>query len=134
MSIAEKALEALRGGLQGIEAGPRKTSHKDPRKDFEATFKLALEEVNGKYISGTISYIKGTHPGLWERIVKAEERISEAWLRGTEPEFRKNLGEWTNLNFRAIEIFEVRDAQRTLFEHKGKIGNQFPGEVNLTKF
>lgn len=32
-------------------------------------------------------------------------------MRGMADEFKRNLDEWTNLNFRAIKIFEERDAQ-----------------------
>lgn len=103
MSIAEKALEAL-----------RRTSHKDPRKDFKASFEEATEEVNTKYIYGTIPYARENHPDLWRQIIEAEDRISDAWLAGVEEGLKKNLDEWVDLNLKAIRIFEGRKAQGTL--------------------
>lgn len=77
--------------------------------EFEAMFNQALEEINSKYVFGTIPYIKGTHPHLWQRLVEVENKLSEAWLRGIDDEFKRNLDEWTNLNFKAIEAFKGRD-------------------------
>ncbi len=108
MNLIDKYRAKLAKGQDTPSAMP------SPGKDFEAMFEQALEEINRKYISGTIPYIKGAHPDLWHRLVEVENNLSEAWLGGRDNEFKKNLDEWTNLNFKAIEIFKERDIQRTL--------------------
>ena len=75
---------------------------------FAGMFKKDLEEVNRQYQPGTIQYIKATHPELWKRIVDAEDKMSEAWLRGIADEFQNSLEEWRDLNLKGIEIFRDR--------------------------
>ena len=84
-------------------------------QNFEVMFKKALEGINSKYISGAIPYIKLTHPHLWQHLVEVEGKLSDSWLKGIDPEFKKYLDEWTNLNLKAIEIFREKDFQGILF-------------------
>lgn len=110
MSIAEKALEALRGGskVAGTGTGAKQIC-------FESAFKQAAEEINKKYISGTISYARENHPDLWQQIIEAEDRSSDAWLAGVEEGFQKALEEWRTLILQGIDIFRGNGEQRTLF-------------------
>lgn len=88
--------------------------HQKRQASFEGAFKQASEDVNNRYVSGTIPYTGGSHPALWQQIIVAENRLSNAWLEGQEEGFKKHLDEWVELNLRAIMIFENREAQRIL--------------------
>jgi hypothetical protein len=68
-------------------------------------FRCALEEINREYLPGTIDYVKTTDPELWERILSAEDKLTEAWLSGAAEEFHRVLDEWENLHRQAIEVY-----------------------------
>jgi hypothetical protein len=103
--------EAIKAHKAGV------VEHLKKHTGFERMFKQALEEINSKYISGAIPYMRGTHPHLWRRLVEMEDKLSEAWLAGIADEFKRNLDEWININLKAIENFQDRDAQGGLFAH-----------------
>ena len=95
--------------------------HLKKEADFEIMFKNAMAEIDGRYQAGVISYIKGTHPRLWQRLVEMEDRLSEMWLSGNEDEFIKSVNKLTNLYLQAIGIFKGRSAQGELFGKGGQV-------------
>lgn len=83
--------------------------------DFEAMFNQALEEINGRYESGAIPYIRGNYPALWQEIVGTENQLNDSWLAGKAESFKKALDQWKGLNLRAVKTFRERGNQESLF-------------------
>ena len=76
---------------------------------FAGMFKKAIDEINRKYIAGTIGYIQKHHPDLYQKINTAEDRLNRIWKAGLDGKvdiegFRKVLKEWYLLNLHSIEI------------------------------
>ena len=84
-------------------------------RNMERIFKHALEEINRGYKPGAISYIKATYPQLWEKIIAAEDRLTETWLVGNAADFKKALDEWRDLNFQGIKFFHDHGEQKPPF-------------------
>ena len=83
--------------------------------DFEGMFNQALEEINSRYESGTIPYIRVNYPALWQEIVGTESRLSNLWLIGDAEGLKKALAEWKKFNLEAVAIFRERGKQESLF-------------------
>lgn len=78
---------------------------------FELMFKKATDEIEKRYLKGTIDYIIENYGSLYKRINRAWKRLDEVWIAGrkgnaTIEEFREVLKEWYLLNIKAIEIYK----------------------------
>ena len=88
------------------EAKPQTEPVSDP---FAEMFKKAVDELNGRYIEGTIHYIRKHHPRLHQETKETEDRLNETWKAGLAgnagiEEFRKILKRWYLLQLQGIEI------------------------------
>jgi len=77
---------------------------------FAEMFKKAVDELNRRYIEGTIDYIRKHHPELYQKTNEAEDRLNEVWKAGLQgkagiEEFRRTLKEWYLLHLQGIEIY-----------------------------
>lgn len=89
------------------EAKPGAEQVPDP---FAEMFKKAVDELNRRYIEGTIAYVRKRHPDLYQKTNEAEDRLNEGWKAGLQgrvgiEEFRKILKEWYLLHLQGIEIY-----------------------------
>ncbi len=103
------ALTAEYRRLAGEKGGekPQGQAVSDP---FAEMFKKAVDELNRRYIEGTIDYIRKHHPDLYQKTNQAEDRLNEVWKAGLQgkagiEEFRKTLKEWYLLHLQGIEIY-----------------------------
>jgi hypothetical protein len=65
---------------------------------FAEMFKKAVDELNRRYIEGTIDYIRKRHPDLYQKTNDAEDRLNEVWKAGLQgkagiKKFRQTLKE-----------------------------------------
>jgi hypothetical protein len=84
--------------------------------DFESAFEIALKEIDQRYQTGVISYIKVNYPSLWKRFRQAEESISITWLSNEQEAFMIHLNTFISLAFQGIRLFKIRGTQRDLFD------------------
>jgi len=92
------------------EKGREKSQTEQPFDPFAEMFKKAVDELNRRYIEGTIDYIRKHHPDLYQKTNEAEDRLNEIWKAGLQGkagigEFRKTLKEWYLLHLQGIEIY-----------------------------
>lgn len=78
---------------------------------FAEMFKKAVDELNRKYIGGTINHIRKHHPGLYQRTKEVENQLNEIWKKGlkrnaTPEDFRDVLKEWYLLHTKSIETYK----------------------------
>jgi len=76
---------------------------------FEIMAKKATDEIEKRFINGTIDFIKEHVRSLYERINRTWERLDKVWIAGrngnaTIEEFREVLEEWYLLHIKAIKI------------------------------
>ena len=96
------------------EANPKAEQVPDP---FAEMFKNAVDELNRRYIEGTINYIRKHHPDLYQKTNEAEDRLNEGWKVGLQgkvgiEEFRKILKEWYLLHLQGIEIYSKEQGKQ----------------------
>jgi hypothetical protein len=109
-----KAHKSLRDALSAkYRRLTRGNGEEEPKRDhtansFAVEFAASLEEINREYLPGTIDYVKNTNPGIWKRIVAAEDSLTNGWVSGGAEEFHQALAEWRRLNRQAIEIYRKR--------------------------
>lgn len=78
--------------------------------DLKDLFMETVQNINKRYISGTIGYIKKYHPDLYNRTHETQDKIDEIWKacpRGEASieEFQEALNNWYHLNLQGIEIY-----------------------------
>ena len=103
------ALVAEYNRLTGEKAIAKPHDH-DNSDPFAEMFRKAMDEINRRYIAGTISYIRKRQPDLYQKAKDAEKRLNEVWKAGLEgmasiDSFREVLEEWYSLQLRGIEIY-----------------------------
>lgn len=110
------ALIAEYNHLAGKKEGtkPQGQAVSDP---FAEMFKKAVDELNRRYIEGTIDYIRKQHPDLYQETNETEDRLNEVWKAGIQgkagiEEFRKTLKEWYLLHLRGIEIYSKEQGRQ----------------------
>ena len=91
------------------EEGAKPPSEPTP-DPFAEAFKRTVDEINTRYIDGTIDYIRKCHPDLYEKTNEAEDRLNEVWKAGLEgkagiEEFREVLEQWFRLHLQSIETY-----------------------------
>lgn len=113
-SLDPKAHRALRNALVAEYnrlTGEKATAKpRDESDTFADMFRKAGDEINRRYIEGTISYVRKYQPDLYQKTKKAENKLNEVWKAGLEgkasvDEFREVLKEWYSLQLRGIEIY-----------------------------
>ena len=79
----------------------------DPCADL---FEKTVDELNRKYLSGTIDFIRKFHSDIYQKINVAEEQLNNVWREclkqkaGIE-EFRDVVHKWYLFNLRAIQLY-----------------------------
>lgn len=78
---------------------------------FELMFKKATDEIEKRYLKGTIDYIIENYGSLYKRINRTWERLDEVWIAGrkgnaTIEEFREVLKEWYSLYIKGIKFYK----------------------------
>jgi len=92
--------------------GDQATAKNDLIPDpFAEIFKKAVDELNRKYIGGTINHIRKHHPELYQKTKEVENKLNGVWKAGlkgnaTLENFRDVLKEWYLLYTRGIEIYK----------------------------
>lgn len=115
-SLDPKAHKALRDALTAEynRLAGEKVKEELPAKPspdpFAEMFRKAVDELNGRYIEGTIAHIRKHHPDLYRKSNEAEDRLNDAWKAGLQgkaeiEEFREVLKRWYYLHLRGIEIY-----------------------------
>jgi len=84
---------------------------------FAEMFKKAVDELNRRYIEGTIDYIRKRHPDLYQKTNEIEDRLNEVWKAGFQgkagiEKFRNILKEWYFLNLKTIEIYSKEQGKQ----------------------
>lgn len=94
----------------------------DQRPDYNVKFKLmfekATDEIEKRYIDGTLEYIETSDNDLYNEINNAINEVDKVWIAGrtgnaTIEEFRKILKKWHLLNLQAIDIYKSIKADET---------------------
>lgn len=82
-------------------------------------FKKALDELNTRYIEGTIDYIRKHELELYNKINELEDRLNEVWLKGLQGkaelnEFEEVLKKWRLCHLKGIELYSntKKESQR----------------------
>ena len=115
-SLGPKAHKVLRDALtaeysrltaEQAEEKPQAVQAPDP---FAEMFKKAVDELNLRYIEGSIDYIRKRHPDLYQKTNEAEDRLNETWKAGLQGKasieaFRETLKDWYLLHLQEIEIY-----------------------------
>jgi len=96
------------------EVKPQAEQTADP---FAGMFKKAVDDLNRRYIKGTIDYVRKRHPDLYQKTNEAEDRLNEGWKAGLQgkigiEEFRKILKEWYLLHLQGIEIYSKEQGKQ----------------------
>lgn len=78
---------------------------------FAKIFNDAADELNIKYIGGTINHIRKHHSGLYKKIKSVEDELNKVWKTGLEgnvnhERFKEILEEWQSLYIKGIEIYK----------------------------
>lgn len=76
-----------------------------------------MDELNRRYISGTMEFIRKHRPDLYRKTDDAEDELNEVWKAGlqgksTTQGFREVLGRWYLLNLRGIHIYSEATARQ----------------------
>lgn len=99
------------------EKGQMKSETQALPDPFAEMFKKAVDELNRRYIEGTIDYIRKHHPDLYRKTNDAEDRLNEVWKAGLQgkagiEKFRKTLKAWYLLHLQGIEIYSKEQARQ----------------------
>lgn len=99
------------------EKGQMKSETQALPDPFAEMFKKAVDELNRRYIEGTIDYIRKHHPDLYQKTNDAEDRLNEVWKAGLQgkagiEEFRETLKRWYLLHLQGIEIYAKEQARQ----------------------
>ncbi len=92
-------------------AAPDTEPHHEPIPDLLLDFfQKATDEINKRYIQGTIAYISRDHPDLDRRINEAESAVNDIWLKcergeASVDEFKEKVEVWYRMNLKAIDIY-----------------------------
>ncbi len=89
------------------EMKPPSETASDPFADM---FTKAVDELNSRYIEGTMNHIRQNHPDLYQQTRAAEDRLNAVWKsclegKGGVEEFRGILGQWYSLQLKGIEMY-----------------------------
>ena len=103
--VLRNALVAEYRRLTGEEAGTALQDMSDP---FAKMFRKAADEINRRYMEGTMGYIREHHTELYQKTREAQNRLNEVWQAGLEgktgvDEFREVLKGWYSLQLLGIE-------------------------------
>ncbi|MFC1715624.1 hypothetical protein ACFL6S_18285 [Candidatus Poribacteria bacterium] len=113
-SLDPKTHKALRDALiaeyKRLTGEIAATDPQDEPDLFSEMFGKAADEINRRYIAGTIGYIREHHTDLYQKTREAEDKLNEVWQAGLEceaniDEFRIVLKEWYSLQLQGIEIY-----------------------------
>jgi hypothetical protein len=103
-------LESFRSKEREItpELNPRHMN--EPNYECLELFLRAAQEINKRYLPGTISYVGRHHPDLDKEIDESELAVNKIWFaveRGeaTIKELRDAIAIWYRLNLKAIAAF-----------------------------
>ncbi|HUU29586.1 MAG TPA: hypothetical protein VM123_17425 [archaeon] len=122
-SLDPKAHKALRDVLTSEynrlaggkgKSKPQGETASDP---FAEMFEKAADELNRRYIEGTLDYIRKNHPNLCQKTNEAEDRLNEVWKAGLQAkagieEFREVLNQWYVLNLRGIKTYSKEQGKQ----------------------
>lgn len=96
------------------EIKPQAEAVSDP---FSEMFRKVADELNRRYIEGTIPYITEHDPDLYQKINKALEKIDEILKEGPEgkagiEEFQNALKQWYFLLLQGIELYSKEQGKQ----------------------
>ena len=95
---------------------------------FAEMFKKAVDELNRKYVRGTINHICKYHPSLYRKTKEVENKLNEVWKAGLEgnvnlEQFRDVLKEWYLLYSKGIEIYKKERKEKANDSIKQTVGS-----------
>lgn len=96
------------------EAKPQAEQVPDP---YAEMFTKAVDELNRRYIEGTLDYIRKNRPDLYQKTNEAEDRLNEVWKAGLQGRagievFWETLKDWYHLHLQGIEIYSKEQARQ----------------------
>ena len=102
--------DALAAKYNRLTGAKTTAKPRDESETFADMFRKAGDEINRRYIEGTISYVRKYQPDLYQKTKKAESKLNEVWKAGLEgkasiEQFREVLKQWYVLQLRGIEIY-----------------------------
>lgn len=122
-SLDPKTHKALRDALVAeydrltTDQGEEKPQAEQAPDPFAEIFRKAVDELNRRYIEGTLDFIRKRHPDLYQKTNEAEDRLNEVWKAGLQGKagieaFRETLKDWYHLHLQGIEIYSKEQARQ----------------------
>jgi hypothetical protein len=117
--------------LDRFRSGSMETNHmgnpgqtREIKNECLELFLKAAQEINKRYLPGTISYVGKNHPELDKEIDESELAVNKIWFaveRGeaTIKELRDAIAKWYRLNLKAITIFSRHGDNEKKFNISG---------------
>ena len=115
----ENAIEFLRSFRSGKRPSESAISSESPplaeNKCLEI-FMNAAQEIDKRYVPGTIAYVSRNYPELERQIDESESEVNRIWFaverhKANIEDLRAVIASWYRLNLTAIKIYSERHDQ-----------------------